>query len=72
AYCLSVDENYLWNMSPGQQKAYELLLSLQQGSVYAMTTIRKLAEAMGLEVIRAALQRLENLQSIGAINGLKL
>ncbi|MGD1855407.1 MAG: hypothetical protein ACFB2W_14280 [Leptolyngbyaceae cyanobacterium] len=69
---LIVDENYPWNLSPGQQKAYELLLPLQQGSTYALTTIKKLAEAMELEVIRAAYKRLENLQSIGAISGLKL
>ena len=69
---LTVNENYPWNLSPGQQKTYELLLPLQQGSTYAITTIKKLAEAMELEVIRAACKRLENLQSIGAISGLKL
>lgn len=71
AYCISVDEAYPWNLSPGQQKAYELLLPLQQGSVYAMTTVHKLAEAMGLTVNFAAHHRLTNLQSLGVISGLK-
>ncbi|MBT9317688.1 hypothetical protein [Leptothoe spongobia] len=69
---IDVDENYPWNLSPGQQKAYELLLPLQQGSTYALTTIKKLARAMELEVIRAAYKRLENLQSLGAISGLNV
>jgi hypothetical protein len=69
---LTVDERYPWNLSPGQQKAYELLLPLQQGSTYAVTTVQKLANAMGLEIMHAAYKRLENLQSVGVISGLKL
>ncbi len=72
AYSISVETDYPWNLSPGQQKAYELLLPLQTGSVYALTTIGKLAEAMDLKCIRAACKRLENLQSLGVIKGLKL
>lgn len=72
AYSISVDTDYPWNLSPGQQKAYELLLPLQTGSVYALTTISKLSEAMDLTCIRAACKRLENLQSLGVIKGLKL
>lgn len=69
---LTVDESYPWNLSPGQKKAYELLLPLQQGSTYAITTIRKLADAMELEIMHAAYKRLENLQSLGVISGLGL
>lgn len=70
AYCVSVDEAYPWNLSPGQRKTYELLLPLQQGSLYAMTTVRKLADAMGLDIPWAAYKRLENLQSLGVIRGI--
>ncbi|MEL6229590.1 MAG: hypothetical protein AAFR24_06735 [Cyanobacteria bacterium J06627_3] len=69
---LTIDESYPWNLSPGQLKAYELLLSMQKGSTYSITTIKKLADAMGLEIMHAAYKRLENLQSLGVISGLGL
>ena len=69
AYYVSVDEAYAWNLSPGQQELYELLVSMQKGSLYAITTVGQLADAMDLEVIWAAYQRLDNLQSLRAISG---
>ena len=69
AYYVTVDETYLWNLSPGQQKLDERLLSMQKGSLYSITTVGQLADAMDLKVIWAAYQRLDNLQSLRAISG---
>lgn len=66
---ITVDTNYCLNLSPGQQRLYEILVALQEGSVMAVTTVGKLAQAMGLENPLAAGKRLENLQSLGAISG---
>jgi hypothetical protein len=40
--------------------------------VFTVTTISKLAQAMGLENPLAAMKRLEHLQSLGAIAGLRM
>lgn len=69
---LSVDVQYLGQLSPGQQRLYEILLALQEGALYTVTTIGKLAHMMGLEHPMACGKRLENLQSLGAIAGLRL
>ena len=69
---ISVDVNFCLNLSPGQQRLYEILVSLQEGAVYSVTTIGKLAEAMGLENPMAAGKRLQNLQLLGAISGFKI
>mgnify|MGYP001796880612 FL=1 len=71
AYYVTVDEAYPWNFSPGQQTLYELLLSIQKGSLYAITTVGQLADAMDLKVIWAAYQRLDNLQALKAISGVE-
>lgn len=70
-FYLWVDPDYSGELSPGQRQLYEILLTLQQSSVYTLTTIGKLTEMMGLEWALATGKRLENLQSLGAINGLK-
>lgn len=69
---LSVDSEYVGGMSPGQRRLYEILLALQEGSIYTITTIGRLAEMMRLENPLACGKRLENLQSLGAIAGFKL
>ena len=69
---LWVDPNYAGQLSPGQWELYTLLKSLQRAAVYTATTIGKLAEAQDLENPLACCTRLENLQSLGAINGLKI
>ncbi|NMF84657.1 hypothetical protein [Nodosilinea sp. P-1105] len=69
---ISVDADYIGQLSPGQQRLYEILLTLQEGSIYAVTTIGKLAQMMGLEHPMACGKRLENLQSLGAIAGFSL
>ena len=69
---IKVDTNYCLNLSPGQQRLYEILVSLQEGAIFTVTTIGKLAQAMGLENPLAAMKRLEHLQLLGAISGLKL
>ncbi|MEM9949164.1 MAG: hypothetical protein AAF810_24280 [Cyanobacteria bacterium P01_D01_bin.36] len=66
---ITVDPNYCLNLSPGQQKLYEILVSLQEGAVFTVTTVGKLAKAMGLENPLAAMKRLEHLQTLGAISG---
>lgn len=66
---IHVDTNYCLNLSPGQQKLYEILVSLQEGAVFTVTTVGKLAQAMGLENPLAAGKRLEHLQTLGAISG---
>lgn len=47
------------------------LFSFQESAVCAVTTIRKLAEAMRLKDPRAASKRLENFQPLKAIDGYK-
>ncbi|MEA5449675.1 hypothetical protein VB780_13905 [Leptolyngbya sp. CCNP1308] len=69
---VSVDAQYQGQMSPGQQRLYEVLVALQEGSLYTVTTIGKLAQMMGLEHPMSCGKRLENLQSLGAIAGLKV
>ena len=69
---ISVDPQYEGNLSPGQQRLYDVLRSWQEGSVYTITTIGKLAHLMGLEHPMACGKRLENLQSLGAIAGLRM
>lgn len=66
-----VDPDYRLNLSPGQEKLYYILLALQESSIYTITTVGKLAEAMGLVNPFAAGKRLENLQSLGAITGFR-
>ena len=68
---LWIDPSYNGELSPGQRQTYEILLSLQSAAIYSMTTIGKLAKMMGLDWSLACGKRLENLQSLGAINGLK-
>ena len=69
---IKVDTTYCLNLSPGQRRLYEILVSLQEAAVFTVTTIGKLAQAMDLENPLAAMKRLEHLQSLGAISGLKL
>ena len=66
-----VDVDYLGQLSPGQQRLYEILVAVHQGMVYSVTTIAKLAEAQGLKNPIACATRLENLQSLGAISGFR-
>lgn len=66
-----VDPDYKGGLSIGQQQLYEVLLGLQRGSVYTITTIGKLCEALDLQVPDACCHRLDNLQSLGAISGFK-
>ena len=68
---ITVDTDYHLNLSPGQQRLYEILVSLQEGAVFTVTTVGKLAKAMGLENPLAAGKRLEHLQTLGAISGFK-
>ena len=67
-FYVRVDPNYVLNLSPGQQRLFEILVSLQEGALFTVTTIGKLAQAMGLENPLAAGKRLENLQSLGAVS----
>lgn len=69
---LYIEPHYAGALSLGQRRLYEILLSLQEGSVYTVTTIGKLAQMMDLENPLACGKRLENLQSLGAIAGLKV
>lgn len=67
---ITVEPNYTGTLSLGQQKAYEVLLTLQESAIYSVTTIEKLAQSLGLEVVLAAGKRLEHLQTLKAISGL--
>lgn len=67
-----VDLDYMGQLSPGQQKLYEILVAVQKASLYFMTNVEKLAEAQGLKNPSACAERLCNLQSLGAISGFKL
>lgn len=67
AFYVVVDDNYNWNMSPGQRRLYEILLAMQKGSLYCITTIGQLTKALDLEIVYAAYHRFANLKSINAI-----
>jgi hypothetical protein len=69
---LLVEPQYQGQLSPGQRRLYEILLAFQEGSVYTVTTIGKLAQMMGLKHPMACGKRLENLQTLEAIAGLKM
>lgn len=69
---VSVDPHYVGLLSPGQQRLYEILVALQEGAIYAMTSIGKLSHLMGLENPLACAKRLENLQTLGVISGFKM
>lgn len=64
-----VDPDYQGELSIGQRQLYEVLLGLQRSAVYTVTTIGKLTEAIDSKVPWSCVQRLENLQSLGAISG---
>ncbi|MEM1254947.1 MAG: hypothetical protein AAGI69_21135 [Cyanobacteria bacterium P01_H01_bin.21] len=66
---ITVESNYTGTLSPGQQKAYEVLLTLQESAIYSVTTMEKLAQSLGLDVVLAAGKRLEHLQTLKAISG---
>lgn len=66
-----VDTDYVGQLSPGQQRLYEILLAIHQGSLYCVTTIARLTEAQGLKNPLACDERLGNLQSLGAISGFR-
>ena len=66
-----VDPDYQGELSIGQRQLYEVLLGLQRSAVYTVTTIGKLTEAIDSTVPWSCVQRLENLQSLGAISGYK-
>ena len=67
---LWVETDYKGALSIGQRRAYEQLLDLQQGSLYCLTSIGRLAEAQGIQP-STCWTRLSNLQSLGAIAGFK-
>lgn len=71
-FYLWVDPHYTGELSPGQRQLYEILLTLQQSSIYTLTTVGKLSEMMGLTWSLACEKRLENLQTVGAITGFNL
>ena len=66
-----VDPNYTGQLSLGQRKLYEILVSAQSTTIYTITTIGKLTEAQRLSNVLSCCKRLENLQAVGAINGYK-
>lgn len=66
-----VDPDYAGDLSMGQRELYAALLALQMGSIYTMTSVGKITEALGLTNPLACGQRFANLQSLGAISGLK-
>ncbi|MEM7770806.1 MAG: hypothetical protein AAF327_09870 [Cyanobacteria bacterium P01_A01_bin.37] len=68
---LYVEPEYFGALSIGQRRLYDILLCMQDASVYAVTTIGKLAQMMDLNHPMACGTRFENLQSLGAIAGFK-
>lgn len=68
---LYVEPEYFGALSIGQRRLYDILLCMQDASVYAVTTIGKLAQMMDLNHPMACGKRFENLQSLGAIAGFK-
>lgn len=68
---LWVDPDYVGQLSPGQQRCWEILKAIQQSSIYTVTSVGKLAEGQELTNPLACYERLGNLQSLGAIAGFK-
>ena len=69
---LSVDTAYTGELSLGQRQLFEVLRGLELGSIYCVTTVQRLAEMLQLKSPLAIAARLDNLQSLGAISGVKL
>lgn len=69
---LYIDGEYDQDMSEGQRALYKVLLELQSGATYCVTSINKLMQTLEQKTPMSIMQRLENLQSIGAISGLKI
>jgi hypothetical protein len=61
AHYIYVDPEYRGTLSPGQRQLYELLLLMQESSVYTLTSIGKLAESMKCGWSLSVGKRLENL-----------
>ncbi|MFE4108413.1 hypothetical protein [Almyronema epifaneia] len=68
---ISVDPQYFGELSVGQRRLYEILLSLQESAIYSVTTIGRLTQAMDLKNPLACGKRLENLQALGVISGFR-
>ena len=68
---ITVDANYTGALSPGQQKAYEVLLTLQESAVYSVSTMEKLTQSLDLEIVLSTEKLLENLQTLKAISGFR-
>ncbi|MEL6225090.1 MAG: hypothetical protein AAFR31_20870 [Cyanobacteria bacterium J06627_8] len=66
-----VEPEYFGELSIGQRRLYDILVSVQEASIYAVTTVGKLAQMMDLNNPMACRKRFENLQSLGAISGFK-
>ena len=60
----------LWLLN--QRQLFEILRGLALGSIYCVTTVQRLAEMLQLKSPLAIAARLDNLQSLGAISGVKL
>lgn len=69
---LNIYDTFTGELSVGQRQLFELLVSLQRGSLYALTTVAILGKAVGVKHPGAIAARLENLKSLGAISGLKI
>lgn len=69
---LSVDAEYTGELSIGQRQLFEILRALDLGSIYCVTTVQRLADMLQLKSPLAVAARLDNLQSLGAISGVKL
>jgi hypothetical protein len=66
-----VNETFNQPMSKGQKDLLRVLIDYQAGAVYVITSVNLLKRAMGLKNPLSIIQRLENLQSIGAIEGFR-
>ncbi|NEZ62990.1 hypothetical protein D0962_09370 [Leptolyngbyaceae cyanobacterium CCMR0082] len=71
-YCIFVEPEYDGTLSSGQGELYQALLELQQTTVYAVVIVEQLMNKLGLKTPMPVLKRLENLQYLKAISGLKV
>ena len=71
-YCIFVEPEYDGTLSSGQRELYQALLELQQTTVYAIVIVEQLMNKLGLKTPMPVLKRLENLQYLKAISGLKV
>ncbi|MDV3351705.1 hypothetical protein QGP82_23585 [Leptothoe sp. LEGE 181152] len=68
-YYIVVEPDYEGTLSSGQRELYEAMLYLQQNTVHSVVTVGQLMTKLNLKTPMPVLSRLDNLQTLNAIDG---